>query len=222
MSDEAVADKTGKRYATGHLNLRDSVMFSLGAPGWQITATIIVSIGIYYYLPPEGAGLVTQVSEEIFFGVLTAYGVARLAGGAIDSLADPIIGHLSDRSRAKIGRRKLFLILGTGPMVLTPVLLFFPPYEPGSQEIFVFLTVLLCLYYIFFTVYTAPYNALIPELARTEAERVELARIKSIVSGCIAMTYGILWLAGIKFFRELGFDANSAVQIVVVLSCIVT
>ena len=170
---------TPDRYPTGHLNFRNSVLFALGAPGWQITATIVVSIGIYFYLPPEGAGLEVQVSEEIFFGVLTAYGLARLIGGVIDSLADPLIGHLSDRSRSRLGRRKLFLILGIVPMVITPALLFFPPDDPGTQGVFIYLTVLLCLYYIFFTVYVAPYNALIPEIAQTEAERVELSRLKS-------------------------------------------
>ena len=80
---------TRDRYPAGHLNLKDSVLFALGAPGWQITASIVVTIGIYFYLPPEGAGLQVQASEEIFLGVLTAYGLARLIGGVIDSLADP-------------------------------------------------------------------------------------------------------------------------------------
>ncbi len=211
-----------KRYPTGHLNLRDSLLFVLGAPGWQITSTIVVSVGIYFYLPPEGAGLQVQVSEEIFLGVLTAYGLARLIGGAIDSLADPLVGHYSDRSRSKFGRRRIFLAFGVVPMAVTPALLFFPPGEPGTHEVFIYLTVLLCLYYVFFTVYVAPYNALLPELASTEAERVELMRLRSVVGGSIAMAYGILWLAGIKAFRELGMDASTAVQWVVVISCVVS
>lgn len=113
---------------------------------------IVVSIGIYFYLPPEGAGLDVQVSEEIFLGVLTACGLARLIGGVIDSLADPIVGHLSDTSRSRFGRRRLYLILGIVPMVFTPALLFFPPGQPGSHEVFVYLTVLLSLYYIFYCV----------------------------------------------------------------------
>lgn len=210
------------RYPAGHLNTRDTVLFVLGAPGWQITASIVVSIGIYFYLPPEGAGLDVQVSEEIFLGVLTAYGLARLIGGVIDSLADPIIGHLSDTSHSRFGRRRLYLILGIVPMVFTPALLFFPPGEPGSHEVFVYLTVLLSLYYIFFTVYVAPYNALIPEIARTDSERVELSRLRSLIGGPIIMTYGILWLAGIELFKSMGMDATMAVQIVVVISCFVS
>ena len=197
-------------------------MYVLGGPGWQMTATVMVSIGIYFYLPPEGAGLQVQVSEEIFLGVLTAYGLARLIGGVVDSLADPIVGYYSDRSRSRFGRRRYFLILGIVPMIAIPGLLFFPPYEPGSHGIFVYLTVLLSLYYIFFTVYVAPYNALIPEIAKTESERVELMRLRAAIGGPIAMAYGILWLVGVDLFRDAGMDATSAVQLVVVISCVVS
>ena len=215
-----MTDTPRSRYPTGHLNLRNSILFIMGAPGWQVTASVVVSIGIYFYLPPEGAGLQVQVSEEIFLGVLTAYGLARLIGGVVDSLADPFVGYASDRSRSRFGRRKTFLIMGIVPMVVTPALLFFPPGEPGSHGVFVYLTVLLSLYYIFFTVYVGPYNALIPEIAETESERVELSRLRSMVGGPITMTYGIMWLAGISFFKELGMDATTAIQIVVVISCI--
>ena len=204
----------------GHLSFRARLLFVLGYPGWAVTSAVVSSIGIYFYLPPEGAGLQTQVSEEIFLGVLTAYGLARLIGGVVDSLADPIVGHLSDRSTSKLGRRRLFLIVGIVPMVFCPALLFFPPGEPGSFDIFVFLTVVLALYYIFFTVYVAPWFALIPEIARSEADRVSFSRLRAMIGGPIVMAYGIIWLAGIDVFKSAGFDATTAVQLVVVLSCL--
>ena len=204
----------------GHLSFRARLLFVLGYPGWAVTSAVVSSIGIYFYLPPQGAGLETQVSEEIFLGVLTAYGLARLIGGVVDSLADPIVGHLSDRSTSKLGRRRLFLIVGIVPMVFCPALLFFPPGEPGSFDIFVFLTVVLALYYIFFTVYVAPWFALIPEIARSEADRVSFSRLRAMIGGPIVMAYGIIWLAGIDLFKSAGFDATTAVQLVVVLSCL--
>ena len=204
----------------GHLTLKERILFVLGSPGWQITASIVVSIGIYFYLPPEGAGLEVLVSEEIFLGALTAYGLARLIGGVIDSLADPIVGHFSDRSRSPLGRRRLFLIIGIVPMVVIPSLLFFPPGEPGSFSIFLFLTIMLSLYYVFFTIYVSPYMALIPEIATTESDRVELSRLRSMIGGPIMMSYGILWLAGVDLFKDLGMDATTAVQTVVVISCV--
>ncbi len=183
---------------------------------------MVTSIGIYFYLPPEGAGLPTLVSEEIFLGVLTAYGLARLIGGIVDSLADPLVGHYSDRSTSKLGRRRIFLIAGIVPMVGCPALLFFPPGEPGSFEIFVFLTIVLALYYVFFTVYVAPWHALIPEIAKTEAARVRLSRLRAMVGGPMVMAYGILWLAGVGGLKDAGFDATTSVQIVVIVSCLLS
>ena len=98
--------------------------------------------------------------------MLTAYGLARLIGGVVDSLADPFVGHYSDRSESPYGRRRLFLIIGIVPMAVIPGLLFFPPGEPGSFSIFLYLTIMLSLYFIFFTIYVAPYLALIPKIQK--------------------------------------------------------
>ena len=203
----------------GHLTSRQVVLFSIGTPGWQITGSVVVSIGIYFYLPPEGAGLQALVSEEIFLGVLTAYGLARIIGGVVDSLADPFVGHYSDRSASKLGRRRIFLIVGIVPMCVIPGLIFFPPGEPGSFSVFVYLTVMLALYYIFFTIYVAPYLALIPEIAKTEHQRVELSRLRAAIGGPIIMAFGVLWLAGVDLLKDQGMDATTAVQTVVVISC---
>jgi len=204
----------------GHLTSRQRILFAIGTPGWQITSSIVVSIGIYFYLPPEGAGLEALVSEEIFLGVLTAYGLARLIGGVVDSLADPFVGHYSDRSRSRFGRRRLFLIVGVVPMTAIPGLIFFPPGEPGSFDVFFYLTVMLALYYVFFTIYVAPYLALIPEIALTENDRVELATLRSVIGGPMIMAFGVLWLAGVDMLKDQGMDATGAVQTVVIISCV--
>ena len=120
-----------------------------------------------------------------------------------DSLADPIVGHLSDRSTLRLGRRRVFLIVGIVPMVFCPALLFFPPGEPGSFDIFIFLTIVLAVYYVFFTVYVAPWFALIPEIARTESDRVGFSRLRDKVGGPNYMAYGIMWLAGLVVFKIL-------------------
>jgi len=211
-----------ENFPTGYLSLRERILFVIGSPGWQITASVVVSIGIYFYLPPEGAGLQVLVSEEIFLGVLTAYGLARLIGGVVDSLADPFVGHYSDRSHSPLGRRRTFLIIGIVPMVVIPGLIFFPPGAPGSFSTFLYLTIMLSLYFIFFTIYVAPYLALIPEIARTEKDRVELSRLRSLIGGPIIMAYGILWLVGVDAFKDMGMDATTAVQTVVVISCILS
>ena len=54
----------GERADGGHLTNRQRVLFAIGTPGWQITASVVVSIGIYFYLPPEGAGTVEATQSR--------------------------------------------------------------------------------------------------------------------------------------------------------------
>ena len=145
--------------------------YSAGMAGFQITDRIVIGIALYYYLPPAGRGLVPQVPEKAFWGPLTVFGLAMLVGRIFDSLADPIVGYASDRSRSRLGRRRAFLIYGLVPLVVSPALLFWPPGPAGSWINGLSLALVLCVYFIAFTVYVAPYLALIPELSSGTRDR---------------------------------------------------
>jgi GPH family glycoside/pentoside/hexuronide:cation symporter len=192
------------------------VLYCLGAPGFQISDRIVIAIALYFYLPPPGRGFEPQVSEEIFLGVLTAFGVAVLIGRVFDALADPVVGHLSDRSRSSWGRRRSFLVCGILPMVAAPVLLFWPPGGSGSALNAVWLTVLLAIYFIAFTVYVAPYLALIPEIARDPDARVRLSTLLALLSFPVISLYNIAWPSGIELGRAVGLSSVDAVRAVVV------
>jgi GPH family glycoside/pentoside/hexuronide:cation symporter len=203
------------------LSLLRRIAYALGAPGFQITDRIVVAIAIFYYLPPGDSDLVPQVSQATFLGVLTAFGAARLLGGVVDSLADPLVGWASDRSQSRLGRRRVYLIAGIGPMVLAPVLLFFPPGPPGSLANFAWLTALLAVYYVFFTAYVAPYLALMPEIAPEERERVALSTLLAVAGVVIVGLYASLWLAGVEAGRRwLGLDTEQSLRLVVVVSSV--
>jgi GPH family glycoside/pentoside/hexuronide:cation symporter len=193
--------------------------YALGGAGFQITDRVVIAVAVYFYLPPPESGLVPLLPGGIWLGGLTAYGLARLAGGAIDSLADPFVGWASDRSRSRLGRRRMFLAAGVVPMCWIPLLLFYPPGEPGSALNFAALAVTLCLYYVFFTVYVAPYLALLPELARDARERARLATLMAGFAAPIAGGYGALWLAGVGLAKGAGWATADAIRVVVAASC---
>jgi GPH family glycoside/pentoside/hexuronide:cation symporter len=192
------------------------LLFALGNPGFQITDRIVVTMVVYFYLPPPDRGLEPLVPEHAWLGVLTIFGLAMLVGRVFDTLADPVVGHASDRSRSPWGRRRAFLIYGVAPMVAIPVLLFFPPGAPGSMQNALWLVVLLSLYFVVFTVYVGPYLALIPELAWGQAERVRLVQWMSIVS---IPVMGVLsaWGLGLDAGRALGLTAADSMRWLVVL-----
>jgi GPH family glycoside/pentoside/hexuronide:cation symporter len=192
------------------------VFFALGNAGQQLTDRTVVAIAVYFWLPPPGRGLETQISERVFLGFLTFYGLAMLVGRVFDSLADPLVGWASDRSRARLGRRRAFLVAGVLPMVVMPALLFFPPGPPGGAANTAWLFVLLSLYVVFYTVYVAPYLALIPELAWTQRERVSLGTLIALSSLPVVGLFGAAWPLAIDLGRAAGLAPAASLRMLVV------
>ena len=89
------------------------LLYALGNPGFQVTDRIIVLVAVYFYLPPPGRGLEAQVPESTYLGFVTVFGVAMLVGRVFDTLADPVIGHFSDRSTSRFGRRRVSRVTRT-------------------------------------------------------------------------------------------------------------
>jgi glycoside/pentoside/hexuronide:cation symporter, GPH family len=190
--------------------------YALGNPGFQLSDRIVVAIAVYYYLPPPGRGLVPQIPEKVFLGFLTVFGLAMLLGRICDSLTDVVVGWASDRSRSRLGRRRVFLIAGMLPMVVIPALLFFPPAAPGSSANTLWLFALLALYFISFTVYVAPYLALIPEIAWTQQERVSLGTLLALASFPIAGVFGSAWPIAIDLGGAAGLSPEASLRVLVV------
>jgi len=196
------------------LSRRRRLLYALGSTGLNLAERVVVTVVIFFYLPPEGSGLEPQVPERVMWGGLTAFGAAMLVGRLFDMFADPFVGHASDRSRSRLGRRRAFLLYGVVPMSLLPVLMFWPPGPPGSTANFVWLSSILALYYVFFTVYAAPYLALIPELATGHEERVRLTTLLAVVSFPVVILSGA-WTVGFDWSRRAGVDPTVAIRAVV-------
>ena len=196
------------------MSSRRRLGYALGSAGFSLSDRIVYVVVIFFYLPPEGTGLAPLVSEDIFWGGLTAFGVATLVGRFFDAFADPFVGNASDRSRSRLGRRRAFLIYGIVPMTALPMLLFWPPGGPGSTANFVWLSGVLAMYYVFFTIYVAPFLALIPELAAGHAERVRLSTLLAYVTFPVTILFGV-WTVGFDLLSRAGVDPTTAIRAVV-------
>jgi GPH family glycoside/pentoside/hexuronide:cation symporter len=192
--------------------------YALGNPAHQIAETVILTLVLYFYLPPGGRGLAPQVSQEVFFGGLTVFGLAMIVGRVFDGLSDPLVGHLSDRSRSRFGRRRSFMAAGLPGLALLPALLFWPLGAAGSATNGWFLAAGLSLFFVAFTIFTAPYLALIPEIATGDRERVDLTTLIGVVTFVFLVFYNVAWPAGIELGRSLGLETPGAVRLVAVLS----
>ncbi|QEN05922.1 MFS transporter [Thiospirochaeta perfilievii] len=128
---------------------------------------------IYFYLPPEGSGL-TPLLPPIFIGL--AFLISRF----VDAIADPLVGYWSDRVTSKWGRRIPFIAVGAIPLLLVTVLFFYPPKDSTQYMVFLHLSIVGCLFFIFYTIVGAPYNALIPEISHSQKDRINLSTWQSV------------------------------------------
>jgi GPH family glycoside/pentoside/hexuronide:cation symporter len=166
------------------LPLGRQITYAIGQLGWSILINVISLMLVYFYLPPENAGLPFLITQVTFLGVLNAITLIAASGRLVDAVTDPIIASLSDRFSHKRGRRIPFLAVGAFPAALFCLLMFLPPDHHLSGTNIVWLVIAQILFYIAFTAYVTPYFALLPELGHTANERLNL-------STWISVTYAL-------------------------------
>jgi len=91
---------------------------------------------------------------------------------------DPLVGYISDNFRSKWGRRIPFIAVGCIPLVLCTIALFYPPAK--ASLIPWHLSIVGSLFFIFYTIVGAPYNALIPEISQNYEDRLNLSTWQSV------------------------------------------
>lgn len=174
----------------------------------------------FYFLPPEELGINNLIPDRTYAGILTVLGLSFLLGRVIDALADPLIASLSDNSRAKMGRRKFFLVLGGFPLFMGAALVFFPPWME-SETLFngIWLGLMISLFYLAFTAYVNPYLALLSELGHTDSLRINLSTLMAVlgVAGMVAVT--VLFPELTTRLQAAGLGFRESYQITAVLFC---
>ncbi|MDP2966781.1 MAG: MFS transporter [Pelolinea sp.] len=157
-------------------------IYGSGDLGFSLVGTII---GAYFlFFLTDVVGIKPAVA-----------GIAILIGRTWDYINDPLIGHLSDRTRSKWGRRRPFLLFGALPYALAFILMWYrPPFE--SQ---VALAVYYAAAYVIFdaaaTFVYMPYFALTPELTEDYDERTSLTSYRmffSILGSLLAFTIPLM------------------------------
>ena len=156
-------------------------LYNMSNAGQALFDTLFMVFYASFLLPPAekiSEGMIQFISNQTFFGVLTILGLIMIFGRVIDAIADPLIAFLSDKSKSKFGRRRFFLMIGGLPLAICAVLIFFPPVASTSFINAIYLAVIFGLFFFFYTMYVAPYIALIPEFGHTEKERLNITTMQ--------------------------------------------
>ena len=151
------------------LSRKTKIIYGAGDLGFSLTTTII---GAFFLL------FLTDVVH-----IRPAYaGIAIFTGRMWDWVNDPIIGHISDRTRSRWGRRRPFLLFGALPFALAFVMMWYrPPFESDLALVAYYAIA----YVVFDTAATfvyMPYFALTPELTADYDERTSLTSYRMFFS----------------------------------------
>jgi len=159
----------------GKLSISKIIAYSCGMVGWSILINIISTMLIYFYLPPKNSGLDMLIPHITFLKIFSVLALIAAGGRLFDAITDPLIAWLSDKSTHRKGRRIPFMRLGWIPAFVLCITVFIPAHFSENNFNILTLIISLTLFYLFLTVYFIPYNALMPELARTGREKVMLS-----------------------------------------------
>lgn len=180
------------------LPLGKQVAYACGMIGWSIMTNVITVMLLYFYIPPNGSGLISLIPPFLLFGVLSIRSVITPSGRLVDAFIDPFIASQTDKSNNPKGRRIPFMKWAIIPSVVFCGLTFLPLHWSESLPNVWWLMAVLALFYISTTAYIIPYNALLPELTETSAEKVKLSSFQQV-----GYVIGIMLGAAVNNYADL-------------------
>ncbi len=157
------------------------IIYGLGMAGWSVMINIISVMIIYFYLPPDDSGLPELIPQISILGIFTVFSLVLASGRVFDALTDPLIAWLSDRSGFKMGRRTPFMLAALIPCLFFCILIFIPLRTYESNANYIWLLFTQAGFYLSLTLYSVPYNALMPELAKTNEQKLIFSTVLSLM-----------------------------------------
>jgi GPH family glycoside/pentoside/hexuronide:cation symporter len=199
----------------------------LGAPGTEklpLSTKIVYGVG--------NLGFTLLISAVGFFLLIFYTDVALippalastalLVGKVWDIVNDPLFGWMSDRTKSKHGRRRVYLIYGAIPLGLVAFALWAVPQGLSPTAAFLWIVISYALFDTLFTITNVPFNALTAEITPDYDERTSLTAVASIGAVVGYLLGSILppIIAGGFEDSSAGYLAFGAVAGVIVGVCI--
>lgn len=128
-------------------------------------------------------------------------GLVFIIGKIWDAISDPLMGNLSDNTRSKLGRRRIFFAIGIIPVFLSFLLLWLNIGTDSTWSI---------VYYIFayiffntsFTLVMVPYNGLLPNMVKEYKDRTSFNTYRMVFSSFSAILSGVVPMMIIKGYTN--------------------
>jgi oligogalacturonide transporter len=158
-----------------------------------------------------GGGSFFLISTFAMFYLVNVVGMSPVLAGLIpglgkiwDAISDPIMGYITDNTRSRFGRRRIFFLIAILPVAVSFFLIWLP--VRFDTQVYTFLYYFFA-YLFFYTVSTmtmVPYSALSAEMTLEFRERNRLSGTRMIFSILASLLAGVLAQPIINAFDDSG------------------
>jgi len=182
-------------------------------------------------------GLVVAVNLQYFYTDFVGLSAGLVSWSLLfarlfDSITDPVMGYLSDRTKTRIGRRRPYFIGAAIPLAIAFYFLFTPPVfeDPASHQTHLWIY-MLCLYvltYFIWTVGAIPYYSLGAELTDDYHERVKVIAVREscalvgLLAATVLPAYLIYVYGGVKGYSFMGGILGAGVAFFLIFAGVVS
>jgi glycoside/pentoside/hexuronide:cation symporter, GPH family len=146
----------------------------------------------------------------------TLFGLVMLIAKLWNAVFDPVMGHVTDNTRHRWGRRRPYLLLGAPPLALATFLLFTPPARTGASLFSWLLLTYVCALTTRSVVET-PYQAMAPDLTTNYDERTRVATWRTSIGMLGDLTGAMIPMLMLAFvapritFHTTGFAVGALI-----------
>lgn len=177
MNDDSIPAKQPSSHS---LPIYEKLSFASGS----------ITYGFAYYLFSSLAYPVLNMT----LGMSAVFIGAALAIGRLwDAVTDPLIGSMSDNCRARMGRRKPFILVGAITLFLIGPLVWMVPQDWGDWGMFAWFTVTSLLFYLAGTLFNVPWLSLSYEMSPDPVERTKIHAYRAYFGAGVGMILFWMW-----------------------------
>ena len=126
-----------------------------------------------------------------------------LLGKVWDAVTDPVMGMISDNTRSRFGRRRIYFLIGA-PLIFLAFLMMWHPLASGTETAkIVFYIFVYMLMNTASTVVSVPFLAMSAELSTDYNERTSITNIRMVVSLISTITCAIVPMLIVGMFKDI-------------------